>query len=121
MHDSLFRGVTGFWACMLATIKGSLAKLGTYEDAYPVFSQTTPVLIQMCPLGMFLIVLVTTHNRLLIATAVAAAIDPNFTSTTQSFMALTKAAVLLTGHDIAANLATAPARFVISINTAACR
>jgi hypothetical protein len=104
-----------------ATIKGAIASIGTSEHASPFLDNILAILRGMLSATCDFVSAISAKQSLFDLATVAASIDADFTSSTETLVARSWTFVFSTGHKITADFTTAPAILVISVGTSAGR
>lgn len=112
--------VTALFAAVAVAIEGSITGICAFKHAGPFFERGFGAFTSVFRLARLLITLVAAENGFLDLTAIATRIDSDFAGATQTLVAWPRAVVFAAWHHVIANLTTAPAIFVVSIDAASC-
>jgi len=110
--------MTLFLTCVDSTVKFTTASVFAVEHACPAFRHLLVVRRRMSAVTLLVISSVGAQKLLLHLATVALRRYALLASSTEAFMAWSRAKMLATWHELAANLATAPARVVVGIRAA---
>jgi len=102
-------------------IEGTITGISASKHASPFLDDVLAVLSGVLFVACDFIATVSAKQGLLDLATVAASIDTHFTSSTETLMARSRTFVLSTRHEIATDLTTAPAVFVVGVGTTTSR
>jgi hypothetical protein len=104
-----------------AAIKSAITRIGTSEHASPFLDNILPILRGMLSATCDFVSAISAKQGLFDLATVAASIDADFASSTETLVARSWAFVFTAGHKITTDLTTAPAILIVGVGTSAGR